>query len=608
MAQRAGLPSLPKGLAPKQLNDKVQTKPSDYMKGGGICILEEDFESVTVPNLVTAGWDIGPQVEQQSSTGVGAGTFVNAWAIGTGAQANNGGYFPVPDIPSGNKSIYANDDGTPCNCDMVDVGLVTPSLDFTGLSAMSVGFRVFNDQLFGGGPSKLQVSVSGGPFTDVFTIPASSAWQIRVVDLSAFDGEADVRIRFSWSDGGGGNWATGMAIDDVCVAPILPNNLTLTQVFSEDVTQDNLDPVIRSFEYSFMPLSQAENLRIAVAVANNGGVAQTNVTVSAAVTLNGTPVAGSPFTSSPLANLAQGASDTIVINTPWTPSTVGTLVINATLSADATDDNPADNDGTKTFEYSGPSLAQGSNVMARDNGAAGSFFGNQNNGYKIGPLMEIMQSGSVAYGVGVAFGAAGEGLVVHGELLDANLDVVAESNDYEVQTSDYNTVGQGNFTYIPFTSPFPLNAQDEYVAALNHFGGGAVRVGSSGTPPAQTVFFFDYDDGQWYYVLGTAMVRLFLGNAVGIEDLSRNGVTLGPNMPNPFNGNTSIQYELSDARLVTFNVLDISGKVVFSADYGTKGAGKHLIDFNAAHLAPGVYSYTLTAGRDQLTRRMVVTR
>ncbi|MCB9167390.1 MAG: T9SS type A sorting domain-containing protein [Flavobacteriales bacterium] len=593
----------------KRITPKMPT-PSGMLPAvlkSGSCVLAEDFEATTVSALVSAGWDIGPQVEQQDdNTGTGLGTFVDAWYIGDAAVANTGGYFPVPDIPPGNLFIMANDDPDPCNCDLIDVNLTTPSMDFTGLTAMSVGFRIYSDENFGGGPTVLQASSDGGTtFTDVLTISASTAWQGLVADLSAFDGMPDVKLRWHWSDGGTGNWATGIAVDDICVNQILPNNLAVNDVFTEDVTQDVFDESVRSLQYTMLPLEQAGPMNVGAAVVNNGGLAQTNVVLTAEILLDGNPVG--TYSSSPVATSAPSQVDTIIVSTGYTPTAPGTITVNVTVSADQTDDDMSNNTGSKAMEITGTALADGSNAWARDNNAAGSFFANGTDGYTIGNVFEVTETNSMCYGIGVVFGTSDDGLVVHSELLDANLDLVEESGDHETNASEYNSVGGNNFTYIPLQTPVSLDAGADYVGVLNHFGGGSVRVAASGTPPAQTSFFYDYTDDTWYYLLATPMVRMFLGNAVGVPELeSTNGVSLGVNMPNPFNGNTSIQYSLSATHHVSFEVVDVNGKVVFSQDMGAKPAGTHLIDFNASDLANGLYSYTLTADQTRLTRRMMV--
>lgn len=592
---------LPKGVAPKMA---TPLGTANMGQAKGACVLSEDFESTTIGTLTGAGWDDGPQIETQNdNTGVGTGTFVDAWVIDVASNANNGGYFPIPDEPTLNKFAYLNDDGDPCNCDMNDVGLATPSMDFTGLTDMTVGFRAYSDENFGGGDASVEVSTNGGAsYTTVFTIPAvEGEWQEFVVDLSAFDGAADVRVRFAWTDNGA--WATGFAVDDICVAPVVPNNLSVIKLFTENVTIPLGDLTQRSIESSVIPLEQVQAVSATARVTNTGGTAQTNVVGTLEVLLNGT--SQGTFTSTPIASMDPGDTVMIVINTGWTPNAVGDITLNFSVAADQADDAPSNNSRTRTYEVSNAALANGSNVWARDRGVAGSFSGGVD-AYAVANLFESIPAGSTVYGIGVAIGGANEGVLVTAHLFDDGFNALA-SGEYEIPAGFVgNGVGQGNFTYIPLDAPVDLSAAQDVLGVFEHFGGDTARSANSGTSADTTSFFFDGTD--WGWVTFTPMVRLFLGNAVSVAEVRENGMALGANMPNPFNGNTSVQYELAEARNVRFEVRDNEGRLVLNMDLGRRPAGKHLVDFDAAMLASGTYSYTMIAGADRLTRSMVLAR
>ena len=47
------------------------------------------------------------------------------------------------------------------------------------------------------------------------------------------------------------------------------------------------------------------------------------------------------------------------------------------------------------------------------------------------------------------------------------------------------------------------------------------------------------------------------------------------NMPNPFNNNTIVEFELDKQMEVSFEVLDITGKVVKVLNLGNMGVGTH---------------------------------
>jgi len=89
-----------------------------------------------------------------------------------------------------------------------------------------------------------------------------------------------------------------------------------------------------------------------------------------------------------------------------------------------------------------------------------------------------------------------------------------------------------------------------------------------------------------------------------------------PNYPNPFNPETWIPYQLSEAAVVNITLYDVRGRVVRSLDFGHQAAGYYRSRSEAAYwdgkntlgeqVASGVYFYTLTAGDFTTTRKMLI--
>ncbi|HDP67746.1 MAG TPA: T9SS type A sorting domain-containing protein, partial [Candidatus Marinimicrobia bacterium] len=81
---------------------------------------------------------------------------------------------------------------------------------------------------------------------------------------------------------------------------------------------------------------------------------------------------------------------------------------------------------------------------------------------------------------------------------------------------------------------------------------------------------------------------------------------LRQNYPNPFNPTTMIEFDLpkqSDVKLVVY---DIMGRKVAELASGKLNAGYHKLNFNAAHLASGVYFYKLQAGDFVSIKKMML--
>ncbi len=90
-------------------------------------------------------------------------------------------------------------------------------------------------------------------------------------------------------------------------------------------------------------------------------------------------------------------------------------------------------------------------------------------------------------------------------------------------------------------------------------------------------------------------------------------LALRPNSPNPFSATTQLHVGLPREADVHLEVYDVAGRRVFAREVGRMGAGWRDIAFdghgdNGQPLASGVYFYRVTAGRETMTRKMVIGR
>jgi len=89
--------------------------------------------------------------------------------------------------------------------------------------------------------------------------------------------------------------------------------------------------------------------------------------------------------------------------------------------------------------------------------------------------------------------------------------------------------------------------------------------------------------------------------------------SLQQNYPNPFNPGTSIQFAISSLptgqagrQFVTLKVYDVLGKEIATLVNEEKSAGSYETEFNASHLASGIYFYQLRAGDYVETKKMIL--
>jgi len=118
--------------------------------------------------------------------------------------------------------------------------------------------------------------------------------------------------------------------------------------------------------------------------------------------------------------------------------------------------------------------------------------------------------------------------------------------------------------------------------------------------PAQPVLFkyvqdFKYTDADFLLT--------------GVEEnssIAKAAINVSQNFPNPANGKTSVAVTLKDASSVSFEVVNMMGQKVYEIAASNYGSGIHTFSFDASVLADGVYFYTVTAGEEKITKKMIV--
>jgi hypothetical protein len=78
--------------------------------------------------------------------------------------------------------------------------------------------------------------------------------------------------------------------------------------------------------------------------------------------------------------------------------------------------------------------------------------------------------------------------------------------------------------------------------------------------------------------------------------------------PNPFNAEAALQFSLPGSGQTNLTVYDISGRAVATLLDRTMEAGWHSMNFNAEHLASGIYLAVLDSGKEKLTQRLLLVK
>jgi ligand-binding sensor domain-containing protein len=118
----------------------------------------------------------------------------------------------------------------------------------------------------------------------------------------------------------------------------------------------------------------------------------------------------------------------------------------------------------------------------------------------------------------------------------------------------------------------------------------------------------DYSSGIWAY-FETLSTEVNDRNEI-VQDLWE-GFTLYPNYPNPFNGDTAIEFRLQRADHVELIIYDIFGRIVKVLDRGFRGTGHYRIiwdgkDEKARPVSSGIYYGVLSIGRNVKSQKMLL--
>lgn len=105
----------------------------------------------------------------------------------------------------------------------------------------------------------------------------------------------------------------------------------------------------------------------------------------------------------------------------------------------------------------------------------------------------------------------------------------------------------------------------------------------------------------------TRSAYVFENSLVSVEDNESvvREFALDQNFPNPFNPSTMIRFHLPQSEKVSLYVSNVLGNRVATLVDDVKGAGSHVVTFNAVDLSSGIYFYTIVAGNKSITKKML---
>jgi len=112
-------------------------------------------------------------------------------------------------------------------------------------------------------------------------------------------------------------------------------------------------------------------------------------------------------------------------------------------------------------------------------------------------------------------------------------------------------------------------------------------------------------DGENFLQNINVAVDVTITDNVSLEELPSAVTELSQNYPNPFDGTTALDYTLNSSADVTFEVVDLAGRVVVAENMGTQFAGNYTFEIDGSTLSSGVYYVNMTVNGERVTRKML---
>ncbi len=451
---------------------------------------------------------------------------------------------------------------------------------------------------------EIQISTDGVTFTTVgnnldktvLSAAGGSAYanpDTKIINLATFlpSTPSPIWIRFSWTTNFPGSatnpnvWITyGWYIDDVKIVTNPTNDLSVTGNYWGAV----------GLPYYQIPDEQVSEIGFSADVFNGGVNTQNNVKLN--INANNGAWTGS---SAPV-SIASLDTATLELTTFYTPpATIGNISITRTITADSTDDIPANN------ALSNVDFAITDFIYARDNGTPAGSTTNGTDGFEVGNLFDIFQDATLK-AVNIRLPGGANGATVGTEVFVKLYSLDPTTGDFVFESESMPLAIQSNnlnTNLVMELEPYiDVTAGATYLVVAGSYSAG-LRVSNAGKSEPQTSFFLDMADNTWYYTTNTPMVRMNFDPILSVAE--QNELSHAVIMPNPTQGNATLRFDLQNASDLSYTVTDVAGKIMQTTSLNSLAAGSHELSINAESWAAGIYTVSIESNGTTLTKKFV---
>jgi len=415
----------------------------------------------------------------------------------------------------------------------------------------------------------------------------------KIINLATFltATPSPIWVRFSWTTNYPGSatnpnvWVTyGWYIDDVKIVTNPTNDLSVTSSFWGSV----------GLPYYQIPDEQVTEIGFAADVFNGGVNTQTNVKLN--INANNGAWTGS---SAPV-SITSLDTTSIELTTFYTPpATPGNISITRNISADSTDDIPANN-ALANIDFAITDF-----IYARDNGTPSGSTSNGTDGFESGNLFDVFQDATLK-AIDVRMPGGANGATVGTEIFVKLYSVDATTGDFLFESESAPFVIASNNLNTILTlelEPYAnVVAGTTYLAVVGAYSAG-LRVSNAGKSDPQTTFFLDMADNTWYYSTNTPMVRMNFNPILSVAEQTE--IAQAVVLPNPTTANATLRFDLQNTSDVVVVVTDIAGKTMQTNSYNQLTAGAQEITLGAEQWAAGIYTVNITSNGHSVTKKFV---
>jgi hypothetical protein len=581
-------PLIPSANALAPSSSAMTSKPSADTKTLGVTIWSDNFNNAanwTVDNSGQAGIEYGWNINSAS----------DGWWSANGITSTGGGNYAElvngdPTQTPGTQALavtYNLTTAAPINItalggtNQVSLSFEQFGARFNDLQDIQISTDGTNFFSVGNNLDKPVLSASGGT---AYTNP-----DVKIINLATVlpANPGNIWIRFSWTTNYPNSatnpnvWITyGWYIDNVKIVTNPTNDLSITSKYWGTA----------GLPYFQIPTTQTAPIDFEINAFNGGVNSQSGVQYS--INVNG----GAFTSSSPATTIPSLDTATLTVSNPFTPAAIGNYTVVHALTADSTDDVPANNVIANT------AFSVTNYIYARDNGTPAGSTSNGTDGFESGNLFDIWNAQTLK-GIDVRMLGGASGTTVGTEVfvklysVDATTgDFVfeSESDPYIVTAADLNVNKM-----LMLNVPVNLVANTTYLAVMGAYSQG-LKVVNAGSSEPQTSFFFDYFDNTWYYQTGTPWVRMNFDPTIGINEESASIATLV--YPNPANEVLNVKMEINNATAGVIAIYNAAGSKVKETSFNAaNGVSVEQVSIN--DLSAGLYTVKITTNDGFATRK-----